>query len=71
MFTAPKPASKLESYYLLHAVLAEFEAQLNDFTSAAEHLRKAIRLTKIKAEQAMLANRLKDCEQRSTSTLGA
>jgi RNA polymerase sigma factor (sigma-70 family) len=54
----------LESYYLLYAVRAEFESQLKNFQSAAEHLRKAIRLTEIKSEQALLANRLRDCEQR-------
>jgi RNA polymerase sigma factor (sigma-70 family) len=55
----------LDSYYLLYAVRAEFEAQLNDFKSAADHLRKAIRLTDLKSEQSLLANRLRDCEERT------
>lgn len=53
----------LDSYYLLHAVLAEFETQMSDFKAAAEHLRKAIQLTDLKSEQSLLANRLKDCEE--------
>ncbi len=52
----------LESYYLLYAVLAEFEGQLSHFPAAAAHLRKAIQLTEMKSEQALLARRLRDCE---------
>jgi RNA polymerase sigma-70 factor (ECF subfamily) len=52
----------LESYHLLYAVLAEFEAQLGNFPAAASHLRKAIQLTEIKSEQALLARRLQDYE---------
>ena len=55
----------LESYYLLYAVRADFETQLNQFESAAEHLRKAIRLTELKSEQALLSERLKECEAAS------
>jgi RNA polymerase sigma factor (sigma-70 family) len=55
----------LDSYYLLHAVLAEFEAQLNHFEPAAGHLRKAIQLTDVKSEQSLLSSRLKDCEEQS------
>jgi RNA polymerase sigma factor (sigma-70 family) len=58
----------LDSYYLFYAVLAEFEAQLNEFQSAADHLRKAIHLTEIKSEQALLWNRLKACEKRSVES---
>jgi len=58
----------LDSYYLLHAVLAQFEAQLNHFQSAAEHLRKAIQLTGVKSEQLLLSNRLRDCERRALET---
>ena len=54
----------LDSYYLFHAVLAELHSQLNDFQSAAVHLRKAIPLTELKSEQALLANRLRVCEAR-------
>jgi RNA polymerase sigma factor (sigma-70 family) len=53
---------QLESYYLLYAVLAEFESQLNDLLAAAKHLRKALQLTGLKSEQSFLLNRLRDCE---------
>jgi RNA polymerase sigma factor (sigma-70 family) len=53
---------QLESYYLLYAVLAEFESQLNDLLAAASHLRKALQLTGLKSEQSFLLNRLRDCE---------
>ena len=50
----------LKSYYLLYAVLAEFEAQLDDPHAAAEHLRKALDLTDLKSEQLFLTRRLED-----------
>lgn len=53
----------LESYYLLYAVLAEFETQLGNFPAAASHLRKAIQLTEIQSERALLAKRLLVCEK--------
>jgi RNA polymerase sigma-70 factor (ECF subfamily) len=58
-----RPQQALESYYLLHAVLAEFETQLNDFQAAAQHLRKALQLTEVESEQSLLAKRLQDCEE--------
>ena len=61
----------LDSYYLLHAVLTEFEAQLNNFNSAADHLRKAVHLTDVKSEQSLLSNRLRDYEERSLQTSGS
>lgn len=61
--------AQLDSYYLLYAVLAEFETQLNNFPAAADHLRKAIRLTGVRSEQSLLSKRLRDCEaQRNRST---
>jgi RNA polymerase sigma-70 factor (ECF subfamily) len=54
----------LDSYYLFYAVLAEFEAQLGNHEAAANHLRKAIKLTDIKSEQDLLARRLQECEAR-------
>jgi predicted RNA polymerase sigma factor len=53
----------LESYYLLHAVLGEFESRLNHAQAAADHFRKALHLAEIKSEQGFLAKRLKACEQ--------
>jgi RNA polymerase sigma-70 factor (ECF subfamily) len=55
----------LDSYYLLHAVLAEFEAQRNNFQLAAGHLERAIGLTDVKSERAFLSKRLRDYEERN------
>ena len=52
----------LESYYLLHAVLGEFEIRLNHSRAAAGHFRKALQLAEIKSEQTFLAKRLQECE---------
>ena len=52
----------LESYYLLHAVLGEFEARLNHTRAAAAHFQKALQLAEIKSEQVFLSNRLRACE---------
>lgn len=54
----------LDSYYLLYAVLGEFEARLKHFPIAIEHFQKAIQLTELKSEQTFLANRLRDCEEK-------
>lgn len=48
----------LESYYLLYAVLAEFESQLNDYQAAAKHLRKALEFADLESEQVFLTKRL-------------
>jgi len=55
--------SSLESYYLLHAVLGEFQSRLNHAEVAAGHFRKALQLAEIKSEQAFLAKRIQACEQ--------
>jgi RNA polymerase sigma-70 factor (ECF subfamily) len=55
---------KLESYYLLYAVLGEFEERLNHFADAANHFRKALDLAELKSERAFLAKRLESCEGR-------
>ncbi len=52
----------LESYYLLYAVLGEFEARLNHAHAAAAHFRKSLQLAEIKSEQAFLSKRLEACE---------
>jgi len=51
----------LESYYLLHAVLGEFESRSNHARAAAGHFRKALQLAEIKSEQTFLARRLAEC----------
>ena len=55
----------LESYYLLHAVLGEFELRLNQAQAAADHFRKSLQLAEIKSEQAFLAKRLRTCEEKA------
>jgi RNA polymerase sigma factor (sigma-70 family) len=52
----------LESYYLLHAVLGDFEWQLNRLPFAALHFRRALELSEMKSEQAFLAKRLNACK---------
>ena len=50
----------LGSYYLLYAVRAEFESQLQNHASAAKHLRRALELAELKSEQALLSKRLQE-----------
>jgi len=52
----------LESYYLFHAVLGDFEMQLNHLPIAAAHFQRALQLAEIKSEQAFLAKKLAACE---------
>lgn len=52
----------LESYYLLHAVLGEFESRLNHAQAAVSHFRKFLQLAEAKSEQAFLEKRLPVCE---------
>jgi RNA polymerase sigma-70 factor (ECF subfamily) len=51
----------LENYYLLYAVLGEFEFQLEHFEKAAAHLKKAVELTELKSEKNFLTHRLAQC----------
>jgi RNA polymerase sigma-70 factor (ECF subfamily) len=60
---------QLDSYYLLYAVLGEFEAQLNHFSAAIRHFRTALKLTDLTSEQSFLAKRLRDCEGRSSRVM--
>lgn len=53
----------LESYYLLYAVLGEFESRLENSEAAAGHFRKSLQLAEIKSEQMFLSKRLQDCEE--------
>jgi RNA polymerase sigma-70 factor (ECF subfamily) len=55
----------LESYYLLHAVLGEFEARRSRFPEAAAHLRRALELTELHFERTFLENRLAEYESAS------
>ncbi|MGN6552170.1 MAG: RNA polymerase sigma factor [Verrucomicrobiota bacterium] len=53
----------LANYYLLPAVLGEFEARLKQYAAAADYFRKALALVEIKSERAFLAKRLQACEE--------
>ncbi len=55
--------TELKSYYLLYAVLGEFESQLNHHQAAAGHFRKSLQLAQIGTEQAFLSKRLRACEE--------
>ncbi|MEP6670387.1 MAG: sigma-70 family RNA polymerase sigma factor [Chthoniobacter sp.] len=59
--------AELSSYYLLYAVLGEFESQLDNDLVAASHFHRAAQLADLKSEQAFLAQRLRDCEERLKS----
>lgn len=52
----------LESYYLLHAVLGEFELRLNHPRAAAGHFSKSLQLVEIRSEQVFLSKRIAVCE---------
>jgi RNA polymerase sigma factor (sigma-70 family) len=50
---------ELDSYYLLYAVLGEFEAQLHHSEAAAAYFRKALKLTELKSERVFLSNKIR------------
>jgi len=52
---------KLNSYYLLYAVLGEFEMRLNRPQAAAKQFRKSFELAETKSERAFLFKRLQLC----------
>ena len=52
---------KLSSYYLLYAVLGEFEMQSGNLQTAAEQFRKSFELAETKSERAFLLKRLQRC----------
>ena len=58
---------ELASYYLLYAVLGEFEERLGNDLAAASHFHRAQQLAELKSEQTFLAKRLQDCEERLKS----
>lgn len=47
----------MDSYYLVHAVLGELEAQLGHFQTAVGHLQKALDLAEVTSEQEFLKKR--------------
>ena len=58
---------KLSSYYLLYAVLGEFEMQSGNLQVAAEQFRKSFELAETKSERAFLLKRLQRCVDGQTT----
>ena len=63
---AIRSSQKLKSYYLLYAVLGEFESQLDHKKAAAEHFRRSFELAETKSERAFLLKRLQSCSNDAT-----
>ena len=55
---------KLDSYYLLYAVLGEFESQLDDPLAAAGYFRKSLQLVETSSERLFLSKKFEACEER-------
>jgi len=53
---------QLNGYYLLYAVLGEFEADLDHREAAMIHFRKALELTTMKSEQELLTKKIQEIE---------
>ncbi len=58
---AIRGGKKLDSYYLLYAVIGELEMRLNNREAAAQEFRKAFELAETKPERALLLKRLRSC----------
>lgn len=54
---------QLNSYYLLYAVLGEFEALLNNRRKAVDYFRKSLELTTIKSEQMFMSKKLQELRE--------
>jgi RNA polymerase sigma factor (sigma-70 family) len=55
---------KLDSYYLLYAVMGEFEAQLNHSDAAVAYFQRAFDLADTKSERRFLAKRLQAAKEK-------
>jgi predicted RNA polymerase sigma factor len=53
-----KNRSHIESYYLLHAIMGEFNLQLGNFEPALVQLRKALVLTSVHCEKKFLEKKI-------------
>jgi RNA polymerase sigma-70 factor (ECF subfamily) len=53
----------LESHYLFHAVMGDFELQLNRLPIAATHFQRALQLAEMPPEKKFLEKQLQACEQ--------
>lgn len=62
---------ELSSYYLLYAVLGEFEAQLDHPDAAADYFNQSLKLAGIKSEQAFLLARLQACQDKLRGAMPA
>lgn len=60
----------LESYYLFHAVMGDFELQLNRLPIAAAHFQRALELAEMPPEKTFLEKRLRACESVSSGRRG-
>ncbi len=65
---AIRDRQELNSYYLLYAVLGEFEADLNNKEAAGNYFRKSLELTTIKSEQVFMSKKLKQLEAGSSGS---
>ena len=54
--------SPMESYYLLHAIMGEFNVQLGNLEPALRQLREALELTSVHSEKTFLEKKLRFCE---------
>jgi RNA polymerase sigma-70 factor (ECF subfamily) len=59
---------QLNTYYLLYAVLGEFEALLSNRQAAINYFRKSLELATIKSEQMFLSKRLRALENPQCGT---
>ena len=60
--TAIRNRRQLDSYYLLYAVLGEFEALLSNKKAALEYFRKSLELTTLRSEQTFMSQKVRDLE---------
>jgi RNA polymerase sigma factor (sigma-70 family) len=59
--------NKLNSYYLLYAVIGEFEMRSGNLQAAAEQFRRSFELAETKSERAFLLKRLQRCVDDQTT----
>ncbi len=64
---AVRDINKLSSYYLLYAVLGEFEMRSGNLQAAAEQFRRSFELAETKSERAFLLKRLQRCVDGQTT----
>jgi RNA polymerase sigma-70 factor (ECF subfamily) len=60
---------QLESYYLLYAVLGDFEARRANYPAARDLFQRALELAGLESEQAFLRKRIQSCEHPAEAPL--